>query len=282
MEDLYRQCKAQKVDFEILCFDDGSIEDFKKLNKEVAGKSEVIYQEMPQNLGRSGIRNKLGEAAQFPFLLFMDCDSKVVGEDYIANYLNHIEQGKLVYGGRVYSTEKPENQSFVFHWEYGSEREVMSAKERKVRPWHSFMTNNFLVPKDIFLSIQFDESLKQYGHEDTLFGLELKARNIPIIHIEAPLEHIGLETVESFLKKTGQGLENLLKLYAEDKIIETKLLKAFKMTRGLIRVLGDLFFRLFRRSMEEHFASGQPNMKVFDVYKLTCLCHIWRKSRRSL
>ncbi|MBK9012976.1 MAG: hypothetical protein IPM82_02230 [Saprospiraceae bacterium] len=66
------------------------------------------------------------------------------------------------------------------------------------------MTNNFLIPRQLFLEIQFDETLRQYGHEDTLFGMELARRQVPIVHIDNPLEHIGLEPVDVFLRKTEQ------------------------------------------------------------------------------
>ena len=225
--DLKGQCEKLAIKYEIICFDDGSGEDYKTINRRV--KSEHIqYQELPKNLGRSAIRNALGKAAKFPYLLFMDCDSKVVRADYMEKYIRETDPATLLYGGRCYASQMPEDESLRFHWYYGMKREVSPVSQRGKMPYHGFMTNNFLIPKDVFLRIQFDESLRQYGHEDTLFGLELKNRNIRIRHIDNPLEHLGLEPARTFLRKTRKGIENLLALYQEGKQIDTKLLRVFE------------------------------------------------------
>ena len=51
-------------------------------NRIIQNLENVIYRELPQNLGRSKIRNVLGKAAKFDYLLFLDCDSKVVSDNY--------------------------------------------------------------------------------------------------------------------------------------------------------------------------------------------------------
>ena len=87
---------------------------------------------------------------------------------------------------------------WYFHWKYGSLREQSSVEQRNLKPYHSFMTNNFLIPKSIFLAIRFEEALTQYGHEDTLFGMELQRRGVPIVHLANPLRHGGLEAEGKF------------------------------------------------------------------------------------
>jgi glycosyltransferase involved in cell wall biosynthesis len=260
--DLHGQCEASGIGYEIICFDDGSTPKFKQMNQEIWKLPNVIYRDMPQNLGRSAIRNALGKAARFDYLLFMDCDSKVVSNDFVKKYAGFTRIGfntwiprdesalasledsteasprpgvpnALVYGGRCYDKTPPNDASLYFHWYYGRHREQTNAAERSRSPYHGFMTNNFMVPKSIFLDILFDESLRQYGHEDTLFGLELMKRNVPILHIDNPLEHIGLESVEVFLRKTDKGIENLAFLYEQGKPIQTKLLKSWQRIHEL-------------------------------------------------
>jgi len=114
VNDLHGQCEACAIAYEILCFDDGSTPQFKMLNKEIWKLPNVIYRDMPQNLGRSAIRNALSRAARFEQLLFMDCDSKVVSTDFIKNYLTHAAPNCLVYGGRCYQASPPTMQRFVF------------------------------------------------------------------------------------------------------------------------------------------------------------------------
>ncbi len=275
--DLHRQCEANGSEFEILCFDDGSTEDFRHLNREVASHKNVIYKELPQNLGRSAIRNVLGKAARFPLLLFMDCDSKVVREGYVGEYLS--ESWKLserlatatfiVYGGRCYSKIPPADPSLFFHWRYGIEREQSTAEQRCRSPYHSFMTNNFLIPRALFLSILFDENLRQYGHEDTLFGLELARRQVPILHIDNPLKHIGLEPAEVFLEKTRQGVENLAALWRRGAVIETRLLRMFLQVKKWR--MGGLLAQVFKWSeplIVSNLKSKNPGLRLFDFYKL--------------
>lgn len=299
VKDLHQQCLDASIVFEIVCFDDGSKESFKKLNRNIQNLSFINYVELPKNLGRSKIRNELGRMAKYPYLIFMDCDSATVDKKYIANYVQGMKQAWrndldkkslnrprtrlgetiesnipfelefLLYGGRVYKKEPPTNHQFFFHWTYGSKREQVSPENRQKKEHHAFMTNNFLIPKQLFLDIQFDESLTQYGHEDTLFGLELKKRNTPIVHINNPLIHIGLETTEVFLMKTKMGVQNLHFLSKKTSLIESKLLNTYKRFRQVkLDWILRLGYAILEKKMVANFHSSKPNMRLFDLYKL--------------
>ena len=276
--ELHRQCSETDLVFEILCYDDGSEKIFKSKNQRVGSIDQVFYKELPENLGRSKIRNVLGKAAKYDYLLFMDCDSGVISPDYIQNYLFHLKPDTLLYGGRVYQDESPSKEYF-FHWYYGKHREQVPFEIRRKTPYHSFMTNNFLIPKAIFLNFLFDENLKQYGHEDTIFGLQLKAARVPILHLDNPLLHEGLEKTDDFLLKTRQGLENLLYLSKQYKEIDTRLLRMFKKVSrlGLSRLLL-FFYKPMKNQLLRNFHSSQPNLKLFDFYKLGYLLELSRKT----
>lgn len=277
---LHMQCTAAGLAFEILCFDDGSQAGFKKNHRGLAAMEGVEYREMPANLGRSGIRNALGKAARYEWLLFLDCDSGLVGPHYVQYYLDHLAPGTLVYGGRCYADAPPADPRLFFHWKYGRQREQTSAAQREAAPWHSFMTNNFLVPKQVFLEVLFDEALRQYGHEDTLFGLELAKRQVAIRHIDNPLEHLGLEPAATFLHKTRQGLQNLHALWRRGTPIDTRLLRAFEKCRSL-RLAGPLglAFPLFQPLFLRHLTGSSPNLAIFDFYKLLYLAWYDRTHR---
>ena len=92
VQTLAEQCAATGEAYEIICFDDGSTPEFKAQNQPIQDIKHIDYQELPKNLGRSAIRNALGQAAQYPYLLFMDCDSEVVSKDYINNYLEPLRK----------------------------------------------------------------------------------------------------------------------------------------------------------------------------------------------
>lgn len=272
---LHEQCIAHKIDFEILCFDDVSDKKFKVWNKSITHLEKVIYQELSQNLGRAKIRNFLGKQAQYPYLLFMDCDSKVTDNQYIKNYLVNLAPTTLLYGGRIYATTSPIEKNLNLHYYYGKNREEILTEERKIKSYHSFMTNNFLIPKSIFLDILFEEGIQGYGHEDTLFGMALQQRNIPILHLNNPLEHLGLENTATFLKKQETAIRNLYLLYQKNPLLETKLLDTFVTCKkwGMDGII--LFFlNLLHPLILSQLHKKQPNLFYLDLFKLHYLLKI--------
>lgn len=176
--------------------------------------------------------------------------------------------------------DKPENHSFYLRWLHGIRREQFSAKERNSEPNKSFMTNNFLISKTIFNKVRFDETITSYGHEDTLFGYELKKNNIIINHIDNPLIHLGLESNEEFIKKTKEGIENLKQImmqngYEKVFIRDITLLRWFKLLQklGIGRILRFLFKKSEKRLLY-YLANNKPRLLFFDLYKLGYLCSI--------
>jgi len=278
VQELHRQGVEGGFVFEICCFDDGSTDEFKQINQELSAMDSVRYVELPENLGRSRIRNQLAAAAQYPYLLFMDCDSKVVRFNYLMEYVDRLEPNTLLYGGRSYQEAMPSEAKYRLHWTYGTQREAQTADQRQQQAYHSFMTNNFLVPNLIFDSIKFDESLLQYGHEDTLFGLELEKKGIPILHFDNPLEHEGLESSTIFMEKTIKALENLVVLTKNNKRIETRLLRVYNKIQpfGLPYIIR-FTYPLFAKSIANNLNSSSPSLFLFDLFKLAQLAIIKKR-----
>ncbi len=271
--ELQSQARESGCTFEILCFDDFSEDTFKNENKKVVAIKNVFYMELPENLGRSKIRNLLAEKAKGEYLLFFDCDSQIISNDFILNYLHHKEPGKIIFGGRAYSELPPEEEKKILHWKFGSSRECIPPRFRKLKPYKLFMTNNFLIPQNIFLSIKMNEEIIGYGHEDTAFARELKKRKIQIIHIDNPLLHIGLEDAELFLKKSKQGISNLSKLIKNNLIDgEVKVFGYYQLVKKYylekpLRAFLNAFGRLF----EKNLLSKNPRLVYFDLLKLKWL-----------
>jgi glycosyltransferase involved in cell wall biosynthesis len=285
--ELHNQASVISVPFEIIVLDDCSSELLRDQNKDVNKLSNVRFIELEKNIGRASIRNKLAFLATYPTLLFMDCDSKVPDPDYIKNYLPYCGKEIVVCGGRTYRPIPPEEPEMMLRWLYGIKREQLPAIVRNKDPYHSFMTNNFLIPRSVLSMIRFDESLIQYGHEDTLFGFELKKNGIPIVHIQNPLIHTGLEITREFLRKTGEGIENLVILIVQGKLDregfeDIRILRAYnKMNRfGLVNFYVKVYFQ-FERTIMNNLMSINPNLFNFDLYKLAVLAKTIRKSKVS-
>jgi len=268
VEDLSNQSKAANIVFEIICFDDGSSDHFKEINKSISAIEGVNYQELPSNIGRSKIRNALAKAAIHGNLLFVDCDSHIPNKDYIRSYHSRFDNYDLVYGGRTYQSTKPENGAELLRWKYGIRREQVHAKSRSQKPFKSFMTNNFIVRKSVYDQIRMNEDIKGYGHEDTAFAMELKKNNFKIEHIDNPLDHTGLETAEDFLEKTINGMKNLAQLIDLGAVDEDiKIIAFYKKLRPLKWFILPCLVAL-RSTFKNNLLGSNPSLKMLDGYKL--------------
>jgi len=277
VKDLHLQAINAGFPFEIILMDDASEEKFRELNQAI-DLEYVRYIQLNENIGRAKIRNRLSEEAKYPCLLFMDCDSAVSSNSYIENYAGFLETGAVCCGGRIYEEKKPAGSTYL-RWKYGVARECASASERRKYPNAGFQTNNFLIHKSIFEKIKFNEELVGYGHEDTLFGLELLSLGIEIIHIDNPLIHLGLESASVFLEKTANGIKNLYRIelllrenFSEyinhSRLMRTKLFLQKFYLSGLYSIL----FGMLRRPMKNNLSGKNPSLVIFDLFRLGLLC----------
>lgn len=270
VEELSRQSKSLEASCEIILIDDNSEEKIKAINGPVCEKEN--YTELPQNVGRSKIRNLFLKHAQHPYLLFLDCDSIVENEHFLKNYIDILSnQPKVVCGGRKYPSQKPD-KNHLLRWKYGIQIESQPVEVRKASPNTSFMTNNFLIQSAVFKTIQFDERLTQYGHEDTLFGWALKQEGISVTHIDNPIINGEIETNKEYLEKTEKGIDNLVQIIkfrddSDQLIQEIKLLQfhqKIKKVEGLVQVT----FFLFGPLVKFLLTKGWVSLRCFNFYKL--------------
>lgn len=271
LKSLERQKKQSLYPIEILLIDDGSNTKTKKENKTVCEKFRYI--ELNSNIGRAKIRNLFIKYAAFDYLLFLDCDSLIIKDDFLETYVNQAKRGvTLACGGRLYPTETP-GREYLLRYKYGIRRESKPALERKRNPHRSFMTNNFLIQKQLIAQIGFDESIKGYGHEDTLFGIELQQKKIPIEHIENPVLNGGIETNEEFLAKTRQSIINLVQIknnYPKPQTLE-KNITLLKIVRqiGVLKYAVRFAAPLLLPAAYQILKIGNGSGALFAFYKLT-------------
>jgi glycosyltransferase involved in cell wall biosynthesis len=274
------QAIDSKVPFEIIVIDDASREEFKKLNRELQDLKNVTYLEESENLGRSRIRNKLADIAKYDNLLYLDCDSQVTNTNFLQKYIDHTCDKNVVYGGRAYNINKPSDSRYRLHWFYGIKREQIPVNVRESDPNKSFMTNNFMISREAINKVRFNEKIRGYGHEDTLFGYDLLKCNITISHIDNPVTHIGLEPSQEFLRKTCEGIKNLKRIMKingnENRLVRDITIlayyKKFK-TLGLDSLVKYLYI-IFESGMRKNLTSNHPNLFIFDLYKLGYLCSL--------
>ena len=272
VKDLHQQALEQYIDFEIIVMEDGSsifLDDNKEIDKLVNCKYIVL----DKNIGRSAIRNKLANTANFEHLLFMDCDAEVCSLKFIEKYLGFCNEECVVIGGTAYDPNE-HNPNFSLRLKYGRMREARTALERTK---NNFSTFNFLISKSIFNQVRFDENIRGYGHEDMLFGHQIHQLGYEFIQIDNPLIHRGLDDNSTFIRKTEEGTKNLFLLYQTGSYPylteESKLLRIFSKIKkmglvGLFALKFDTTKKMFRILL----CRKSPSLFLYDFYKILFLC----------
>ena len=271
VKELYKQSLETHLPFEILLMDDRS-SILQKENRLLGELPFVTYMELKENIGRAKIRNRLAQAAQYPYLIFMDCDTETNQPDYIRKYLN-ILPADIVAGGYAYSLVPPEKE-YLLRWHYGRNREEIPAAVRNQHPNKSFSTFNFMIRKDLFEQVRFDETISGYGHEDTLFGWALRQEGVTIKHIDNSLLHKSLDDSATFISKIENSVKNLWHIYQlipEKKEFsqDNKLLRCYLIFKKYhLTFLISIFSFVARPILLCNLKSKHPKMLCMDLFKL--------------
>ncbi len=277
VKELQAQCMAASIIFEVISADDGSGSALNVENEKINSLQHCRFTAFTQNTGRSAMRNLLAKEAQYKWLLFLDADTLPVDSLLIQRYLSHIdEKEKVVYGGIRYQAQKPE-QDKLLRWVYGNAREVVPATERVKSPYLRLLTLNFLIHKNVFGRVRFNETIPNLRHEDTLYSYDLMKADIPVEHIENSVYHLGLDDSYGFIKKSEEaqaGLKYLLdkKLLMPEYINMGKMYKKLERT-GLSSIAG-ILFKLFKKAMLKNLLGPTPSLRIFDLYRIGYICSL--------
>lgn len=284
--ELNRQIQAFSSEVELLFLDDASDVFFKELNRSVGTFSD--YQELPVNIGRSKIRNAFLPFAKGTFLLFIDGDSKIILPDFVQRYLEYLRLKKIevLIGASIYSEERPDRKQLL-RWSYSRKRESKTFQERTRHPELGFKSNNFVILKSLIAEHPFDESLTTYGHEDTLFGYQLRLKGISFQHIDNPVLNSNLDDNHQFLKKTKEALQNLLLISFKLQDVrfnrEHQLLRlSLKIEKSLVyRSAFHLFGMITLPLITPFLKKGYFTLWMFDLYRLFHVIDYLRNSRKN-
>lgn len=281
VNDLNRILTALEIPFEIRLIDDNSPENEKQVNRQLKILNQVSYTELPSNIGRSAIRNLLAKEARYEWLWFLDCDSQVGKNQEIAStFWKSKSEDILLSGGRIYGS-RPEDSAFHLHWEWASKRELIDPDIRMRDPVNNFLSNNFFLHRKLLEKVPFNEELRGYGYEDTLFASALVSNGFKIKHINNPVIHEGLEPRHVFLKKIEESLHNLLRLEQLSKQqdfvnpLKSKLYNTFCFIRKakLLFVLRGGSKKMLPM-VKRKISSNPKSLMWFDIYRLFYLISI--------
>ncbi len=273
---LLKQVKLQVDQVSIVVIDDASSKRYMAQYEALPETVKVI--KLKENIGRSRIRNTFLLHTNEPYLLFLDCDSMIIGDNFLNNYMENIKANKplVLFGASEYQKETPRIY-YRLRWKYGRKVESKSYKERLLHPHLTFKTNNFLIERQTFKAYPFNEKISGYGHEDTLFGFELEKNNVLITHIDNPVLNEHLDTNTQFLNKTDEALDNLIFIWElsgqnKDLLARLRVLQVYfkhKDSKGLRWIMRSLI-----KPSRFFLEIGFSNMTLFSFYKLCYLASI--------
>ena len=270
VEAVRRQSEGLALEVETVCIDDHSDSGWLIRNEALEGM--CTYVKLPENVGRARIRNLFLQHARGEYMLFLDNDS-ILPEGFLQRYAAMLEAKPcVVVGGRIYPPESDDRQHHL-RYAYGTRAESRPAAEREKHPYQSFMTNNFMIRREVLEQIRFDERISLYGHEDTLFGYRLQQAGIAIDHIDNPVVNGEVETNADFLRKTIDGVHSLAAIYRfmegdEDFVQSVGLLRAYRKLRLLRWPIRWVHLYTRVRSERSFLAGKSFSMTLFNFYKL--------------
>ena len=278
---LEKQALKAGIQFELICIDDGSFSHHNERNQTINAMTNCKFIENKSNLGRNANRHLLAEQAQYKWLLFLDADTMPKTDDFIKNYLDVINKEYDAYfGGFAYHAQPPD-KDHLLRFTFGKDREEVPAEQRNKKPYKVIISANFLIRKEVFLSVNRAEMKNLYGL-DYLFGALLKQHGFKVYHIDNEVYHLGIDDNREYLEKTRKAVETLYYISKSKRLEkhEISMLRAKKVIKffGLTNVMA-LLFKSFEKRLERNLLGAKPNMLAFDLYRLGYLCRIAGQER---
>lgn len=264
---LRTQALALGVAFEIILADDASpSETIREENRRITQWPSCRYVQMPRNVGRAAIRNRLVQEARGNYLLFMDSDVEVCSSTFLADHWRLRDRADVICGAWEEPAEPaPRGHELRRAYEWSTALQKTAAWRNR-HPYDSFFVYNALFTRTVFDSVSFDENCIEYGYEDALLGVMIERGGYRVLHTDNPLRHLGCDANEAYLSKTEAALRTLHRL--GDPMQERASVSRFSRRFRLFRPLFALAFRLSRPLLRRQLMGRRPFLPFFSFYKL--------------
>ena len=271
---LEKQALMLKIDFEIICIDDGSFSSKNDVNQKINVLTNSKFIESKKNIGRIKNRLLLAEKSQYEWLIFLDVDTLPNEDNFLKNYIDQINKGMMIIGGCIY--KEPENENFSLRYKFGKLREEINSNIRNKNPYKYISSCNFMCHRNVLIDVLSSIKSISYGN-DYIFGSFIKKMGIDVNHIDNQVLIDNIDENQIFIKKTHHALDNLISSY-NNKIIKKhsiSILKAYMILDNLL--LKNVFVKitdLYRNLLKRNLYRKDPNLFLFDLYRLNYLCKI--------
>lgn len=272
---LWSQASRLQVNFEIIVADDHSDNSETIIeNRNINNIAHCSFIELKETLGRASIRNWLADKSIYPFLLFLDCDAMVQSESFIKDYLDSVSLANVVCGGVRHPDELP-SKGVELRYKYEKKADKRrDAKYRNKNKYSRFTTFSFMIERNVFMSVRFDEKIKNYGYEDVIFGATLEKKGVSIVHINNPLIHLGIESNTIYLRKIEESIVSLVQSYHKLEGKSTLFsIYLFIKKAGLTPVIL-LLWKFLKKPIRSNLESSKPMLALFALYKIGYVCQV--------
>lgn len=271
-----QQCDVLGILYEIIAADDFSDKEYTLENSIINGLENCRLIENSSNMGRTYTRRLLAETAKYDMLLFLDADVLPVEETFIKDYLPYITEGApAVFGGYAYTPEPPEKNR-ILRYKYGKCREEKPVDIRKQNPYGFVFSGNILLRKDVFMENNFNGRGKFYGL-DVWFSYSLFRSGVPVIQIDNPIYHLGIEENEVFFKKALDSVatkKQLMESFPEIGMVNP-LMKSYRLLKKYrLTAIVKAGFKLTEPLMRKMILKNNPSLFILDIYRLGYLCSL--------
>jgi len=169
--------------------------------------------QLATNEGRARGRNRLAAAARADHLLFLDSDMLPDQTDFLAAYLALLPSDPAVVVGGFSVAQCVVREDHALHRAMAARADCLPAAVRALAPEKYVFTSNLMVRRDVFDAEAFDEGFRGWGWEDVEWGARV-SRRFPVLHIDNPATHLGLDTPDVLASKYEQSVQNFARLAA--------------------------------------------------------------------
>lgn len=266
---LKRLCDSiPSLNYEIIVADDGSPDlGAVERNSAINSMANCRFIRKERNEGSAATRNRLAELSQYEWLIFLDCDMDIPDQDFIKKYVDKRIQGCVVNGGLNIGGSMEANRRNLRYLYESREASSHTAEQRNRNPYKSFRSTNFMIQRDLFLSIKFEEKMKRY--EDVYFGKVLRQKNIKVLHIDNPVVMNDFESNPDYINKIELDAR-ILSTFSD----ELKGYSHLLTLANTLRRMPPLYYSVrtwhwaFGKAERSILTGSHPCLKLLNIYRI--------------
>ncbi|WP_325059674.1 glycosyltransferase family A protein [Vitreimonas sp.] len=167
-----------------------------------------------KNRGRAAGRNRLVAEAAGDYVLFLDADMIPDCPRFLERWLEVAESEPLAAFGGLSLRKATRTAETALHHNLFGASDCRDAEGRARAPAQFTASANLLVRRDLLAQLPFDSGFVGWGFEDTEWALRA-AHLGPILHVDNPATHAGLDDVETLIRKSEEAGPNFARLAAK-------------------------------------------------------------------